>query len=141
MKRNIRFRYGEIEYRLTVEQKENELLIDNKGKQYRVTLIDEPEEGKTVPHHPYSAVLEKSATELQPIRQNGGLTEKAAITGVIKQIAVTVGSKVKNGDLLLIMEAMKMDIDVVANATGRVENILVHTGMNVTAGQELITIG
>ena len=55
----------------------------------------------------------------------------APIPGLVAAIAVSVGQKVSKGDKLLIMEAMKMQTTVTANADGVVSEILVQVGETV----------
>jgi pyruvate carboxylase subunit B len=51
-----------------------------------------------------------------------------------------VGSDVKKGDVVLVMEAMKMDVEVSSPATGVVAEILVKAGDTVESHQVLIVI-
>jgi biotin carboxyl carrier protein len=62
------------------------------------------------------------------------------MTGVIKEIRVRVGSDVKKGDVVLVMEAMKMDVEVSCPATGVVAEIPVKPGDTVESQQVLIVI-
>ena len=55
----------------------------------------------------------------------------APIPGLVAAIAVSVGQKVSKGDKLLMMEAMKMQTTVTANADGVVSEILVQVGETV----------
>ena len=62
------------------------------------------------------------------------------MTGSVKEIKVSVGDTVSSGQLVVIMEAMKMDIDVTATAAGTVAELHVEAGDNRAAGQPLLTI-
>ena len=62
------------------------------------------------------------------------------MTGMIKELKVADGQRVEKGQVVLIMEAMKMDIDVQAPAVGVVAEISVRQGDNVQARQKLMRI-
>jgi biotin carboxyl carrier protein len=62
------------------------------------------------------------------------------MTGVIKEIKVGPGFNVEQGQVVLIMEAMKMDIDVPSPASGVVAEVLVKVGDTVSAQQKLMVI-
>ncbi|MBA7687645.1 hypothetical protein ES703_96109 [subsurface metagenome] len=64
----------------------------------------------------------------------------APMTGMIKELKVADGQRVEKGQVVLIMEAMKMDIDVQAPAVGVVAEISVRQGDNVQARQKLMRI-
>ena len=60
--------------------------------------------------------------------------------GNILDVKVKAGDSVKAGDTLLILEAMKMETNVVARMAGTVEQVLIKEGGSVKAGELLITI-
>jgi biotin carboxyl carrier protein len=62
------------------------------------------------------------------------------MTGVIKEIKVGPGHSVEQGQVVLIMEAMKMDIDVPSPASGVVAEVLVKAGDTISAQQKLMVI-
>jgi biotin carboxyl carrier protein len=62
------------------------------------------------------------------------------IPGQIISINVTVGEKVRSGQKLLVLEAMKLENSITANADGTVKKILVTGGDVVTQGQSLIIL-
>ncbi|PID29150.1 MAG: acetyl-CoA carboxylase biotin carboxyl carrier protein subunit [Candidatus Cloacimonadota bacterium] len=64
----------------------------------------------------------------------------APLPGLILSINVKPGDKVKNGQVLLIMEAMKMENEVVAEADGVVKEIKVKTQESVIEGDTLLTL-
>ncbi len=65
---------------------------------------------------------------------------KAIIPGIIKKILVKEGSKVKEGDTVLILEAMKMSNHITAEKDGTVKTIFVKENENVKRNQDLIEI-
>ena len=64
----------------------------------------------------------------------------APILGTVSRINVKVGDTVKVGDELLVLEVMKMENAIKATVTGRVEDIFVEKGTQVSAGQKLLQI-
>ncbi|MFW5695172.1 MAG: acetyl-CoA carboxylase biotin carboxyl carrier protein subunit [Alkalispirochaeta sp.] len=62
------------------------------------------------------------------------------MTGVIDQVLVADGASVSEGDTIIILEAMKMYIDVMASTAGTVTGISVKPGDSVQEGQPLLSI-
>ncbi len=52
-----------------------------------------------------------------------------------------VGDQVGEGDVLIIMEAMKMDTEIRSNAAGKITAIHIKEGDGVSVGQSLLSIG
>ena len=65
----------------------------------------------------------------------------APMQGLIVKIPVEVGTEVQLGDVVAVLEAMKMQNDIVANRAGKVTHILVKEQDVVTPDQPLIAIG
>ena len=63
------------------------------------------------------------------------------VPGLLTKFAVKEGQKVAKGDLLLTMEAMKMETSVRAEADGTVAEVLAKPGMQVDAKDLLIVLG
>ena len=61
--------------------------------------------------------------------------------GTILKVNVSVGSEVKKGDVLLILEAMKMENEIMAPCDGKVIAVSAKNGDSVNAGDALINIG
>ena len=61
--------------------------------------------------------------------------------GNILDVKVANGSAVKAGDVLVVLEAMKMENDIVAPQDGTVAAINVNKGDSVEAGQSLVVVG
>jgi biotin carboxyl carrier protein len=60
--------------------------------------------------------------------------------GTILDIKVAVGASVKKGDVLCVLEAMKMENDIPAPADGVVASVNVQKGASVNSGDVLITL-
>lgn len=61
--------------------------------------------------------------------------------GNILSVSATVGATVKAGDVLLVLEAMKMENDIVAPCDGTVKQILVQKGSTVATDDLLAVVG
>ena len=70
----------------------------------------------------------------------GSIKVEAGAAGKVFKIESSVGQKVSRGDAVLIVEAMKMEIPVVAPEDGTVASIDVAVGDAVEAGQTLATL-
>lgn len=70
----------------------------------------------------------------------GSIKVEAGAAGKVFKIEASVGQKVSRGDAVLIVEAMKMEIPVVAPEDGTVASIDVAVGDAVEAGQTLATL-
>jgi biotin carboxyl carrier protein len=64
----------------------------------------------------------------------------AQIAGKVLRVDVKAGDAVKQGDILLILEAMKMENEIKAPADGTVKEVLVAEGSRVTEGDTLIVV-
>ena len=84
----------------------------------------------------------KTRSEPDISRKEGGSAHpiQAPLPGNILTLKVTRGDIVAKGDLLLVMEAMKMENRVLADRAGVVENILVQQGDAVLQGDVLLEI-
>lgn len=70
----------------------------------------------------------------------GSVKVEAPMPGTILDIKTAAGSAVKKGDVLCILEAMKMENDIVAPADGTVASVNVNKGDSVEAGQVIVTL-
>lgn len=64
----------------------------------------------------------------------------ASIPGTIIKVLVKEGAEVKEGESLLVIEAMKMETNIVAASTGTVESVLVEEGQQVKTGELLMKL-
>lgn len=105
------------------------------GKSYRVELeaIEEvasaqPKEVKSEEPKKVSAPSSDAQQVLSPIQ------------GTVVNLKVKPGDKVKKGDVLLIIEAMKLENEVPSPFDGEVVEVLVNKGQNVSAKDVIVTI-
>jgi acetyl-CoA carboxylase biotin carboxyl carrier protein len=65
---------------------------------------------------------------------------EAHITGTVWKIEVAVGDAVEEGDTVVILESMKMEMPVEAEDEGTVKEILVEEGQSVSEGDSLVVL-
>ena len=65
----------------------------------------------------------------------------APMPGTILKVNVTAGQAVKEGDVLCILEAMKMENEIMAPKSGTVTQVVVSKGSKVDTGAALVVIG
>lgn len=70
----------------------------------------------------------------------GSVVVAAPMPGKILNVKSSVGASVKKGDVILVLEAMKMENEVVAPEDGTVASINVSAGDSVEAGETLATL-
>ena len=75
-----------------------------------------------------------------PAGTQGSVSVDAPMPGTILDVKVSVGATVNSGDVLVILEAMKMENEIVAPQAGKVASINVSKGDSVDAGQVIVTI-
>ena len=111
------------------------------GNVYDVTV---EENGNGAAAAPVAApkAAPKAATKAAPkaAAGAGSIKVEAGAAGKVFKIEASVGQKVSRGDTVLIVEAMKMEIPVVAPEDGTVASIDVAVGDAVEAGQTLATL-
>ena len=91
---------------------------------------------------PTPVVKETSAPAAKTTPATGvGKALKAPLPGVINDIKVAVGDQVKNGQTVIILEAMKMENEIQAECDGTVTSIAVNKGDSVMEDAVLLTIG
>lgn len=89
---------------------------------------------------PVAAPSAAPAGPVAPAVSDGAKTVVAPLPGTVLSIKTTVGTRVKAGDVLLVLEAMKMENDITASVDGIVSQILVTKGSSVNTDDVLITI-
>jgi len=66
---------------------------------------------------------------------------KAALPGVVIRINVAEGDEIEEGDVLLVVEAMKMETEIKSPKSGKVVSVGVSAGDQIKTGQTLVTLG
>ena len=139
------------EYKYTIDGKEYQVaigeIVDNvamvtvNGEDFKVEMEPEaePEKKKVVLGQP--AAETSSSDEATPAANiNTANAVKAPLPGVITEIKVAVGDDVKAGDVVVVLEAMKMANNLEAEKDGKVTAICVKTGESVLEDSPLVVI-
>lgn len=71
----------------------------------------------------------------------GATTVKAPMPGKILSVAVSAGQAVKKGDLLLVLEAMKMQNEIYAPQDATVSEVRVSANQTVATGEDMVVLG
>ena len=79
-----------------------------------------------------------SAKEIETLARVGDI--RATMKGVVNQIPVAVGEAVSESDVLVVLEAMKMLTNIMAEISGKVTDIFVSPGSSVEIGDKLMMI-
>lgn len=99
-------------------------------------------EAAAAPSAPAAApAAEPAAPAAAKSGPGAGAPVKAPLPGVVTKILVKEGQGVKKGETVLVLEAMKMENNITAEADGTVTGICVNAGDSVMEGTTLITIG
>lgn len=114
-------------YEMAVEEIRGGYRILLAGQQYEVTVEDERQR-------------RLMAGRAEPTPIGGDLTVRAPIPGLVVRVHVTEGAQVRQGDPLLILQAMKMDNEIRAPRDGTVRQVHVNPGQNVEQNEPLITL-
>ena len=113
-------------------------LVNVNGTQYEVAV--EEIDGKAAPAaKPVAApVAAPAPAAAAPVA--GGTKVTAPMPGTILGVSVKEGEAVKAGQTIFVLEAMKMESDIVAPVDGTVRGIVVAKGASVSAGDVLCSI-
>jgi len=110
------------------------------GKTYNVAVQEGATAGATAVAIPSAPIASSPAPAPTEKVAGEGTPLVAPLPGNIYKIVRTEGEAVDAGDVILIMEAMKMENDIVAPTSGTIAQILVSTGDQVHTGQHLAII-
>ena len=132
-----------MKYKVTLNNRVYEVEVE----QGEAMLLDEYElaapAAPAVPAAPAAAVP-AAAPAVAPAAPAAGLAAgevvKSPMPGNVLKINVTPGQKVGEGDVLIILEAMKMENEVVSTKAGTVAQIVVAQGAVVETGSPLVVI-
>ena len=146
---NYQYKLNGINYNVEIEEIEGNIArVNVNGKQFEVEM-KEPAKPKAKAVHvtpptaaaPAAPAAKPAAAKPTAAAATGGKKIMAPLPGTITEVKVSVGQSVKEGDTVIILEAMKMQNNIEAEATGTITSILVEKGDTVMEGATLLTIG
>jgi len=126
-------------YSVDIKEFENNIVsLEVNGTPYEVSLEQEVKTTKT----PKLVRSQESAAPSTPVLKSApGLSKiSAPLPGTIIEIKVKPGDSVAKNDVLLVMEAMKMENNILADKTGTIKSVLKSAGENVLQGDVLVEI-
>jgi biotin carboxyl carrier protein len=82
--------------------------------------------------------IARASASVRPVTGDDATAFTAPMPGVIQSVAVAPGATVASGDVLMVLEAMKMQNELRSDRAGRVEQVLVRAGETVRHGQILV---
>jgi len=112
------------------------------GKTYKVELESVEEIASTVAAAPAKEAKkdEKKAPAQTPVKAGEGNQITSPIQGTVIKVNVAPGKKVKKGDVVCVIEAMKLENDVVSPFDGEVSEVLISKGQAVASKQPIIVV-
>ncbi len=121
------------------ETKSTPTSTENTVENYAVTVDGKSYAVQVAPSGSITQVKESSSSPTPPAPS--GATLDAPLSGNIFKINVNVGDSVNEGDVLIVLEAMKMETEVVSSITGTISAIHIKNGDNVKVGDTLLSYG
>lgn len=130
-----------MKYKVTLNNRTYEVEVEE-GK---AMLVDEYEAYAPAAPAPVAAAPVAAASAAAPAAPAGaalaaGEVVKSPMPGNILKINVAQGQKVNEGDVLIVLEAMKMENEIVATKSGTVAQIVTAKGAVVETGAPLVVI-
>ncbi len=138
--KNYKFTIRGKQYEVDIKSIENNLAdIEVNGTSYKVEIHKEIKTTKTptLVRSDINIVKKKETTKPATIKL---FQVKAPLPGNIIEIKVKEGDNIKKGNILLTMEAMKMENNVLAEKEGIVRSIKVNIGQSILQNDVLIEI-
>lgn len=126
-------------------------VLDIAGHRRHLTVVPDPHEpgtyavaalgARAVPVIAIDALTKATALAGGAAAGRGPKVTRAAMPGVIAEVRVEAGQTVAKGDVLLILEAMKMQNEISAPGDAVVEEVFVTAGEAVAGGAKLVAFG
>ncbi len=140
------------EYKYTINGNKYEVeigeIVDNvatvkvNGEDFKVEMEPEaePEKKKVVLGKPKAETAGEAPVAADTANVNTNNAIKAPLPGTIVKVKVAVGDEVQAGDVVVVLEAMKMANNLEAEKSGKVTAVLVQQGQSVMEDDALVVI-
>lgn len=124
-----------MKYKITLCGRTYEVEVTNG----RATVLDEYDAVVPVAAAPVAASI--PAAPAAAAITGAGEVIKSPMPGTILKVNITAGQAVKEGDVLVVLEAMKMENEIMAPKSGTVTQVIVTKGATVDTDAPLVVIG
>ncbi|WMJ76703.1 MULTISPECIES: biotin/lipoyl-containing protein [unclassified Sedimentibacter] len=131
-------------FNVTVNGKAYAVEVEEVGANQGAFTYQPVQQPVQVEKEPASRV--EPAPQVAPVKKvqsdsTEGETISAPMPGTILDVKVSEGQSVKSGDILFILEAMKMENEIVSPKDGVINKIYISKSATVSTGDSLVTIG
>ena len=137
--KNYKFKINENGYTVNIKSHEGNIIdLEVNGTSYEVVMKEEIKKTKTP-----TLVRAASQRPAEPLKVNPSSSISqilAPIPGVVLSIDVAVGDTLKVGDRMLVLEAMKMENNIVCEKAGTITAMKVVVGQQVLQNEVMIEI-
>jgi len=137
--KNFRFKIHDNNYNVKIVSHEGSMIeLEVNGTSYSVKMKEEIKKAKTP-----TLVRAASKRPSEPLKVNPSSSQSkivAPIPGVILSLDVKVGDTIKVGDRLLVLEAMKMENNIVSEKAGTITAVKVSVGQQVLQNETMIEL-
>lgn len=143
--KNFKFKINGTEYSVDINEVEGqEISLDVNGTPYKVTVDKEMKQKKVVVQTRQAAKVAPAASG--PVQKaaaapSAGTKVTTPLPGTILDVFVNVGDKVKAGQTVVLLEAMKMENNIEADVEGTITEVKVRKGDSVLEGDVMVVIG
>lgn len=138
--KNYKFKINGKNYEVNIGEAEGKTLhVNVNGADYQVELENAPA-AAAVQAAP-AAQTAAPAPAAAPKPAGAGVTVKSPLPGIIISVDVKEGQAVKRGQKVAVIEAMKMENEILAESDGTVTAVHTRKGDSVLEGADIVTIG
>lgn len=139
--KEYKFKINGKEYNVAIGEADGKMLSVNvNGADYQVELENAPAAAPAAA--PVAAAPKaEAAPAAAPKTAGAGVTVKSPLPGIIISVDVKEGQAVKRGQKVAVIEAMKMENDILAEADGTITAVHTRKGDSVLEGADIVTIG
>lgn len=122
------------------------ITIEGKTYEAEVEVVDEDESSTPASYAPYeSPSAQSSPNSFTPVHGAAGTSGNkkqylSPVTGIVIAVKVKPGQEVQAGELMIVLEAMKMETSITAHSAGKVKGINVAAGDSVKLNQVLMEL-
>jgi len=137
-------------FKVVIDGKEYTVEVEEIGQSQEIKSIETSNskplisESAQIPERPTNTITSPSKPSVSetrtPTQGEKHREVKSPMAGLILKVLVGEGESVSKGQKLVILEAMKMENDIIAESPGVVSKVFVKEGENVETGQTLILI-